>query len=140
MLSHSVMVRRSHLLARCYLGTMCMCTTRHLDQPATKQTLAQWISLALGKALSPNNITKGFSATGIYPLNRHAVDKDLTPSETFGRNSAGGVTAEVGEGGSQQLDSGEQGSDEEEEGNEGDGEVGLPPIEELDSRLTLHCS
>jgi hypothetical protein len=27
MLSRSVMVRRSHLLARCYLGTMCMCTT-----------------------------------------------------------------------------------------------------------------
>jgi hypothetical protein len=27
MLSHSVMIRRSHLLARCYLGTMCMCTT-----------------------------------------------------------------------------------------------------------------
>jgi hypothetical protein len=26
-LSHSVIVRRSHLLARCYLGTMCMCTT-----------------------------------------------------------------------------------------------------------------
>jgi hypothetical protein len=26
-LSRSVMVRRSHLLARCYLGTMCMCTT-----------------------------------------------------------------------------------------------------------------
>jgi hypothetical protein len=27
MLSHSVMVRRSLLLARCYLGTMCICTT-----------------------------------------------------------------------------------------------------------------
>jgi hypothetical protein len=27
MLSHSVKVRRSHMLARCYLGTMCMCTT-----------------------------------------------------------------------------------------------------------------
>jgi hypothetical protein len=27
MLSHSVMVRRSHLLAQCYLSTMCMCTT-----------------------------------------------------------------------------------------------------------------
>jgi hypothetical protein len=27
MLSHSVMVRRFHLLARCYLGTMYMCTT-----------------------------------------------------------------------------------------------------------------
>jgi hypothetical protein len=26
-LSRSVMVRRSHLLAQCYLGTMCMCTT-----------------------------------------------------------------------------------------------------------------
>jgi hypothetical protein len=25
MLSHSVMVRHSHLLARCYLSTMCMC-------------------------------------------------------------------------------------------------------------------
>jgi hypothetical protein len=30
MLSHSVMVRRSHLLARCYLGTMCMCMTAFL--------------------------------------------------------------------------------------------------------------
>jgi hypothetical protein len=29
MLSHSVMFRRSHLLTRCYLGTMCMCTTWH---------------------------------------------------------------------------------------------------------------
>jgi hypothetical protein len=27
MLSHSVMVRRPHLLVRCYLGTICMCTT-----------------------------------------------------------------------------------------------------------------
>jgi hypothetical protein len=27
MLSHSMMVRRSHLLARYYLGTMCMCAT-----------------------------------------------------------------------------------------------------------------
>jgi hypothetical protein len=26
-LSRSVMVKRSHLLARCYLGTVCMCTT-----------------------------------------------------------------------------------------------------------------
>jgi hypothetical protein len=27
MLTHKVMVMHSHLLARCYLGTMCMCTT-----------------------------------------------------------------------------------------------------------------
>jgi hypothetical protein len=33
MLSHTVMVRRSHLLARCYLGTMCMCTTRKSQPP-----------------------------------------------------------------------------------------------------------
>jgi hypothetical protein len=31
MLSHSVMVRCSHLLARCYLGTMCMCTTKDYE-------------------------------------------------------------------------------------------------------------
>jgi hypothetical protein len=31
MLSHSVMVRHSHLLARCYLGTMCMCTTKNIS-------------------------------------------------------------------------------------------------------------
>jgi hypothetical protein len=30
-LSRSVMVRRSHLLAQCYLGTMCMCTTYYLN-------------------------------------------------------------------------------------------------------------
>jgi hypothetical protein len=29
-LSRSVMVRRSHLLARCYLGMMCICTTKVL--------------------------------------------------------------------------------------------------------------
>jgi hypothetical protein len=34
MLSPSVMVRRSHLLARCYLGMMCMCTTRHSQKEA----------------------------------------------------------------------------------------------------------
>ena len=75
--------------------------SQHLDEPATKQTLAQRVFLALGKALSPNNIIQGFLATGIYPLNRHIVDKHLTPSKTFGRNSIGGVTAEAGEGGSQ---------------------------------------
>jgi hypothetical protein len=38
MLSHSVMVRRSHLLARCYLGTMCMCTTLQKLQGIQKRT------------------------------------------------------------------------------------------------------
>jgi hypothetical protein len=31
-LSRSVMVRHSHLLARCYLGTMCMCTIHFTQQ------------------------------------------------------------------------------------------------------------
>jgi hypothetical protein len=39
MLSHSVMVRRSHLLARCYLGTMCMCTTKLIDGRKIKITI-----------------------------------------------------------------------------------------------------
>jgi hypothetical protein len=46
--------------------------------------------LALRKALSPNNIKKGFSAIGIYPLNRHAIDRYINPSETFQSNSGGG--------------------------------------------------
>jgi hypothetical protein len=43
MLAHSGMVRRSHLLARCYLGTMCMCTTIHcsiVPPPQAEQLLA----------------------------------------------------------------------------------------------------
>jgi hypothetical protein len=36
MLSHSVMVKRSHLLAGCYLGTMCMCTTQLSNHPTSK--------------------------------------------------------------------------------------------------------
>ena len=103
-------------------------TSQHLDQPATKQILAQWISLALGKALSHNNIEKGFSTTSIYPLNRHAVDKTLTPSETFGRNTGGDVPTEAGGRGSQHMESAEQGDHEEDEATEGGGEVGLPPI------------
>ena len=30
-----------------------------------------------------NNITKGFSTTSIYPLDRTAVDNELSPSETY---------------------------------------------------------
>jgi hypothetical protein len=40
MLSHSVMVRRSHLLARCYLGTMCMYTT-----PSSVQGALEYVPL-----------------------------------------------------------------------------------------------
>jgi hypothetical protein len=55
-------------------------TSRNVGQKATKEALAQWVSLALRKALNQNNITKGFSKIGIFPLNRAALDKELTPS------------------------------------------------------------
>lgn len=58
-------------------------SSRNLDESATKDVLAQWVSLALRKALSVNNIQKGFSATGIFPLDFHAVDSHLLPSEVF---------------------------------------------------------
>jgi hypothetical protein len=40
MLSPSVVVRRSHLLARCYLGTMCMCTTAPKNNPKINVQIA----------------------------------------------------------------------------------------------------
>jgi hypothetical protein len=54
-----------------------------MNQRASKETLAQWVSLGLKKALLNHNITKGFETTGIFPLNRTAMDSKLTPSENF---------------------------------------------------------
>ena len=58
-------------------------TSRNLNQPATKQTLAHWVSLALKRALTPHNIRSGFSSTGILPFNRDAMNVHLGPSATF---------------------------------------------------------
>jgi hypothetical protein len=58
-------------------------TSRNLDQPATKTTLVQWVSLALQKALSSSNIRSGFSATGIHPLNRLAIQAHMQPSKAY---------------------------------------------------------
>jgi hypothetical protein len=55
----------------------------NLNQPASKDILVQWVSLSLKKALTENNIRKGFSGTGIWPLNVHVVDSMLGPSELF---------------------------------------------------------
>ena len=54
-----------------------------MHQAASKETLAHWVSLALKKALTQQNIRKGFSATRIYPLNADAMAKHLAPSEVF---------------------------------------------------------
>jgi hypothetical protein len=58
-------------------------TSRNMHQKASKETLAQWVSLGLRKALSVHNITKGFQTTGIFSLNRKAVDSKLMPSINF---------------------------------------------------------
>jgi hypothetical protein len=41
------------------------------------------MSLSLKKALTKRNITKGFSATWIWPVNIHVVDSMLGPSQLF---------------------------------------------------------
>lgn len=63
--------------------------SRNINQPARKETLAHWVSLSLRKALSESNIRAGFKRAGIYPLNRHAVDRHLAPSETYDQEGGG---------------------------------------------------
>ena len=58
-------------------------TSRNIDQSATKEVLAHWVSLGLRKALSICNIRSGFRRTGIYPLNNKALDGHFTPSEPY---------------------------------------------------------
>ena len=65
---------------------------RNKGRGATKQVLAQWVSLALQKALSPSNIQAGFRATGIWPFNPSAVDKHMAPSLQFTCNQEVEVT------------------------------------------------
>jgi len=45
--------------------------------------LAQWVSLALRKAIIPNNIKARFDATGIWPLNPQKLDNKMKPSKGF---------------------------------------------------------
>lgn len=43
-------------------------TSRNMSLPATKETLAYWVSLGLRKASSLQNIRSSFYATGIYSM------------------------------------------------------------------------
>jgi hypothetical protein len=52
---------------------------------AHKEDLAQWVSLALKRALTILNITKEFRGTGIWLLNPHAIDGRMGPSLQFRR-------------------------------------------------------
>jgi hypothetical protein len=75
--------------------------SRNLNELASKDTLIQWLSLSLIKALMESNIKKGFSATGIFPLDEHDVDSMLAPSYYFRGNvdSEEGGGQNVGRGG-----------------------------------------
>jgi hypothetical protein len=44
-------------------------TLQNRGRPAQKEDLAEWVSLALERALTANNIIQGFKGTGIWPLN-----------------------------------------------------------------------
>jgi hypothetical protein len=55
-------------------------TSRNMDQPTSKATLAHWVCLALKKALSVENIKSAYSSTGIFPFKPRAVDSRLAPS------------------------------------------------------------
>jgi hypothetical protein len=50
---------------------------------AKKVVLAEWVSKALGKTLTSENIQSGFHAIGIYPLNSHAIDSKMGPSIVY---------------------------------------------------------
>jgi hypothetical protein len=50
---------------------------------AKKVVLAKWVSKALGRALTSENIQSGFRATGIYPLNSHTMDSKMEPSTVY---------------------------------------------------------
>jgi hypothetical protein len=63
-------------------------TMNNRGHGAKKDILAEWVSLGLKKALTTANIKSGFKATGIYPLNPHACDRNFGPSEAFSAAAA----------------------------------------------------
>jgi hypothetical protein len=58
------------------------------------------VSLALKRALSSDNIRKGFKSTRILLQNREAIDGLLAPSQPFGRGQPSAHTGEGAAGGS----------------------------------------
>jgi len=50
-----------------------------------KEDLVQWVSHGLRKALSKENIRRGFEVIGIFPLNVDAMKSKMGPSEVYGR-------------------------------------------------------
>ena len=75
------------------------------NQPIEKQTLCDWTSTALKRALTSTNIRAGFRRASIWPLDREASKSSMAPSTRFEEGLAGpkscGVTSvgNHGEGG-----------------------------------------
>ena len=61
---------------------------KHHGVRASKENLANWVSLALKKALTTSNIQNGFRGAGIWPLNLVAMKLKMGPNEVFKRQSA----------------------------------------------------
>jgi len=55
-------------------------TMAHKGEMPRKEDLAQWVSHILRRALTKENIMKGFSTTGIYPINSNAIEGKMGPS------------------------------------------------------------
>ena len=69
-------------------------TMKHHGVRVTKETLANWVSLALKNSLTAKNIQEGFRGAGIWPLNLEAMKLKMSPSQRFKRPTIAKVQSE----------------------------------------------
>jgi hypothetical protein len=62
-------------------------TSRNPNQAVSKQTLAHWVSLGLGRDLTPQNIKSGFKNIGIFPFDETALDGQFGPNGSYEHGS-----------------------------------------------------
>ena len=73
------------------------------NQAVGKQTLCEWTSKALKRALTPTNIRAGFRGAGIWPLDQEASKSSMLPSRGFEKGLAGqGRRSVTGAGGGEE--------------------------------------
>lgn len=85
---------------------------------ARKEELAEWVSMGLKKALTVAKITKGFAATGIWPLRPTAMEPFMHPSTCYTDPSPEDCGDEAEQDDPEQLDA------EEDDASQHDGPVG----------------
>jgi hypothetical protein len=74
-----------------FRGYMDAWTLQNRGRPAQKEDLAEWVSLALERTLTANNIIQGFKGTGIWPLNLEALARKMGTSKQFKEVSIPGI-------------------------------------------------